>query len=79
MASFYHFKQQRAKILVGGYDEQQLDYVSNWTDLEGVDLGKLFDIYKDLTWQENQDNKDKAHSDMCEYMEAVENGEIEYL
>tara|TARA_B100001989_G_scaffold64759_1_gene43814 strand:- start:1010 stop:1345 length:336 start_codon:yes stop_codon:yes gene_type:complete len=63
----------------GGYDESQLDYVSNWTDWEGVDMNKLFDIYKDLTWQENQDNKDKAHSDMCEYMEAVENGEIEYL
>ena len=63
----------------GGYDESQLDYVSNWTDMEGVDLSKLFDIYRDLTWQENQDNKDKAHSDMCEYMEAVENGEIEYL
>ena len=22
----------------GGYDESQLDYVSNWTDLEGVNL-----------------------------------------
>ena len=63
----------------GGYDESQLDYVSNWTDLEGVNLHELFGIYRDLTWQENQDNKDKAHSDMCEYMEAVENGEIEYL
>ena len=63
----------------GGYDESQLDYVSNWTDLEGVNLHELFGIYRDLTWQENQDNKDKAHSYMCEYMEAVENGEIEYL
>ena len=63
----------------GGYDESQLDYVSNWTDIEGVNLHELFGIYRDLTWQENQDNKDKAHSDMCEYMEAVENGEIEYL
>ena len=63
----------------GGYDESQLDYVSNWTDKEGVNLHELFGIYRDLTWQENQDNKDKAHSDMCEYMEAVENGEIEYL
>ena len=63
----------------GGYDESQLDYVSNWTDLEGVNLHELFGIYRDLTWQENHDNKDKAHSDMCEYMEAVENGEIEYL
>ena len=63
----------------GGYDESQLDYVSNWTDMEGVNLSKLFDIYRDLTWQENNDNKEKAHSDFCEYMEAVENGEIEYL
>ena len=66
-------------LVTGGYDESQLDYVSNWTDMEGVNLTALFDIYRDLTWQENQDNKDKAHSDMCEYMEAVENGEIEYL
>ena len=63
----------------GGYDESQLDLVANWTDMEGVDLSKLFDIYRDLTWKENNDNKEKAHSDMCEYMEAVENGEIEYL
>ena len=63
----------------GGNDETQLDYVSNWTDLEGVNLNELLGIYRDLTWQENQDNKDKAHTDMCEYMEAVENGEIEYL
>ena len=63
----------------GGYDESQLDYVSNWSDWEGVEMSKLFEIYRDLTWQENQDNKDKAHSDMCEYMEAVENGEVTYL
>ena len=63
----------------GGYDESQLDYVSNWSDWEGVEMSKLFEIYRDLTWRENQDNKDKAHTDMCEYMEAVENGEIEYL
>ena len=43
----------------GGYDESQLDYVSNWTDMEGVDLSKLFDIYRDLTWQENQEIKTK--------------------
>ena len=35
--------------------------------------------YKDLTWKENNDNKEKAHSDFCEYMEAVENGEVTYL
>ena len=63
----------------GGYDESQLDYVSNWSDWEGVEMSKLFEIYRDLTWQENNDNKEKAHSDMCEYMEAVENGEVTYL
>ena len=63
----------------GGYDESQLDYVSNWSDWEGVKLSKLFEIYRDLTWQENNDNKEKAHSDMCEYMEAVESGEIHFL
>ena len=45
---------------------------------EGVDLSKLFDISR-FDLQENQDNKDKAHSDMCEYMEAVENGEINIM
>lgn len=63
----------------GGYDESQLDLVANWTDLEGVNLGQLMDIYRDLTWKENNDNREKAHSDFCEYMEAVEKGEIEYL
>ena len=63
----------------GGYDESQLDYVSNWSDWEGVEMSKLFEIYRDLTWQENNDNKEKAQSDMCEYMEAVENGEVTYL
>lgn len=63
----------------GGYDESQLDYVSNWSDWEGVKMSKLFEIYRDLTWQENNDNREKAHSDMCEYMEAVENGEVTYL
>ena len=63
----------------GGYDETQLDYVSNWTDLEGVNLNELFDINRKLCWSQWQEDKDKAHSEMCEYMEAVENGEIEYL
>ena len=63
----------------GGYDETQLDYVSNWTDLEGVNLNELFDINRRLCWSQWQEDKDKAHTEMCEYMEAVENGEIEYL
>tara|TARA_B100001057_G_C22217601_1_gene707018 strand:- start:47 stop:364 length:318 start_codon:yes stop_codon:yes gene_type:complete len=43
----------------GGYDESQLDYVSNWTEWEGVNMDKLFDIYRDLTWQENHDSNKK--------------------
>ena len=63
----------------GGYDESQLDYVSNWTDMEGVNLSKLFDIYRDLTWKENNDNKEKAYETLAEFMEDVENGEVTYL
>ena len=40
----------------GGYDESQLDYVANWTDMEGVNLSKLFDIYRDLSQMELADN-----------------------
>ena len=32
----------------GGYDESQLDYVTNWTEFEGVVVSDLFDIYKNL-------------------------------
>ena len=63
----------------GGYDESQLDYVSNWSDWEGVDLDKLFDINRQLTWNQWQEDKEKAHTEMCEYMEAVETGEIHFL
>ena len=66
-------------LVKGGYDADQIDYVSEWSDLEGVDLGKLLDINRRLCWNQWQEDKDKAHSDMCEYMEAVENGEIQYL
>ena len=30
----------------GTGDFEQEDYVSNWTDLEGVNIGLLLDIYK---------------------------------
>ena len=63
----------------GGYDESQLEYVSEWTDLEGLNLGKLLDIYRDLTWRENNDNREKANADFAEYMQAVEDGEVTYL
>ena len=62
-----------------GYDKSQIGYVSEWTDLEGVNLGKLLDINRQLCWNQWQETKDKAHNDFVEYMDAVENGEIEYL
>ena len=66
-------------LVDGGYDESQLDYVSNWTDMEGVDLGKLLDINRRLCWNQWQEDREKAHNEFCEYMEAVECGEIQYL
>ena len=38
----------------GGYDKTQLDYVSEWTDLEGVNLSELFEIYRKLVQKEYQ-------------------------
>ena len=38
----------------GGYDKNQLDYVSEWTDLEGVNLSELFEIYRKLVQREYQ-------------------------
>ena len=73
----------------GGYDESQLNYVSDWSDWEDVDFGgdatfeiatnKLFEIYRKLCWNQWQEDKEKAHTEMCEYMEAVETGEIHFL
>tara|TARA_Y100000768_G_scaffold387429_1_gene378702 strand:+ start:1684 stop:2019 length:336 start_codon:yes stop_codon:yes gene_type:complete len=63
----------------GGYDESQLDYVSNWTEWEGVNMDKLFDIYRDLTWQENHDSNEKHSSEFASYIDDVEKGNIEYL
>ena len=32
----------------GGYDEQQLGYVSEWSEWEGVNMDKLFGIYRTM-------------------------------
>ena len=32
----------------GGYDENQLGYVSEWADWEGVNMDKLFGIYRTM-------------------------------
>ena len=63
----------------GKYDEGQVGYVSEWTDFEGVDMSKLMDINRKLCWNQWQEDREKAHNEFCEYMEAVECGEIEYL
>ena len=47
--------------------------------MEGVDLGKLLDINRRLCWNQWQEDREKAHNEFCEYMEAVECGEIQYL
>tara|TARA_B100001057_G_C22816982_1_gene937853 strand:+ start:1150 stop:1419 length:270 start_codon:yes stop_codon:yes gene_type:complete len=38
----------------GGYDETQIDYVGSWTDLEGVVLQDLFDIYQSMVFEYHQ-------------------------
>ena len=47
-------------LVDGGYDETQLDYVSNWTDLEGVNLSKLFGIYRTLVQREHNEIMERS-------------------
>ena len=47
-------------FVTGGYDESQLDYVSNWTDLEGVNLSKLFGIYRTLVQREHNEIMERS-------------------
>jgi hypothetical protein len=46
--------------------------------MEGLDVSKLFEIYRKLTWQEWQDTKDKNSNEVAEILECIENGEITY-
>ena len=39
----------------GGYDESQLGYVEEWTDWEGVDMAKIFGIYRTMAAQFHYD------------------------
>ena len=32
----------------GGYDEQQIGFVSEWTDWEGVNMEMIFEIYRKM-------------------------------
>ena len=61
------------------YDESQLDYVGNWTELEGIDLDKLLDINRKLCWNQWQEDKDKARDEYLELEHAVETGDIVYF
>ena len=63
----------------GGYDASQIDYVSNWTDWEGVDMDKLFDINRKLTWNQWQEDREKARNEYLELEHAVETGDIIYF
>ena len=66
----------------GGYDEEGLQYVSEMVQancLDWTDVSKLFDIYRDLTWQENHDSNEKHSSEFASYIDDVEKGNIEYL
>ena len=36
-------------LIKGGFDKSQSDYVSEWTEWEGVDYNKLFEIVRHLT------------------------------
>jgi len=63
----------------GGYDETQLDYVGSWSDLEGVVLQDLFDIYQNMVFEYHQEEIDAERANYYELEEAVEKGEITYL
>ena len=47
-------------LVDGGYDESQLDYVSEWSDLEGVNLSKLFGIYRTLVQREHSEVMERS-------------------
>ena len=66
-------------LVGGGYDESQLDYVNNWSETEGLDLDKLLEIYRKLTWNQWQEDKDKAREEYLELEHAVETGDIIYF
>ena len=64
----------------GGYDESQLDYVSNWSDWEGVDMDKLFDINRKTMLESMARGQRQRHTQKCvNFMEALETGEIHFL
>ena len=63
----------------GGYDESQLNYIVDWDEWEGVSMSKLLEIYRQLTWNQWQEDKDKAREEYLELEHAVETGDITYF
>jgi len=61
-------------LVGGGYDESQLNYIVDWDDWEGVTMSKLLEIYRQLTWNQSQEDKYKRHDNLL----FTENG-VEYL
>ena len=53
----------------GGYDASQLDYVGNWTDLEGIDLDKLLEIYRKLCSKQLRQDRNEC---LREYYEMTQ-------
>ena len=73
------------QFIDGTGDFEQEDYVSDWSDLEGVNIGLLFDIYKvELLNKINHGGSlalnDKPYSWVIDkklsYKPVVENGEL---
>ena len=52
----------------GGYDASQLDYVGNWTELEGIDLDKLLEKYRKLCSIQLQEDRNEV---LREYYEKT--------
>ena len=42
------------------YDESQIDYVGGWTELEGIDLDKLLEIYRKLCSSQVQEDRNEC-------------------
>ena len=61
-------------LVGGGYDESQLNYIVDWDDWEGVTMSKLLEIYRQLTWNQSQEDKYKRHDNLL----FTENG-VEYV
>jgi hypothetical protein len=56
-------------------DIEQMDYVSEWTDLEGVDMYKLMDIIKRLI----DDNMNKYSKNITTYAENITREQIKAI